>query len=120
MVPVAHFPVMAVGDTAVEARGKTTMIYTAIVVINTSICDCQDPHSRIFFHSLAEEREWAEEWQHKCRSHKSLFDTEPALEQLARAEANETHVAGASASSYVPNGEDGHSRSFIVIKYSIS
>eukprot|EP00957_Ditylum_brightwellii_P094205 7172600-Ditylum_brightwellii.AAC.1 len=61
MVLVAHLPVMAVGDTAVEARGKTTVIYTAIVVIDTNIHGCQDPHSRIYFHSLAEEREWVEE-----------------------------------------------------------
>ena len=50
MVLVAHLPVMAVWDTSVEERGKTMVIYTAIVVIDTSIRGFQDPYRRIYFH----------------------------------------------------------------------
>eukprot|EP00957_Ditylum_brightwellii_P076776 5835469-Ditylum_brightwellii.AAC.1 len=107
MVLVAHLPVAAVGDTAVEARGETKVIYTSSLMIDTSIYGCQDLHSRIYFHSLAEERKWVEQCQHKCHSQKSLFDAEPTMEQLMLAEANETHVVAASASSYLPNGGNG-------------
>eukprot|EP00957_Ditylum_brightwellii_P205018 15341839-Ditylum_brightwellii.AAC.1 len=67
MVLVAHLPVVAVGDRAVEVRGKTKVIHTTIVVINTK----------------------------------------PTPEQFALAEASETYVATAIASSCVPNGGDG-------------
>eukprot|EP00957_Ditylum_brightwellii_P039010 2948797-Ditylum_brightwellii.AAC.1 len=38
---------------------------------------------------------------------KIVINTKPTLEQLALAEANETHVAAASTFSYVPNEGDG-------------
>eukprot|EP00957_Ditylum_brightwellii_P207571 15353557-Ditylum_brightwellii.AAC.1 len=60
MVLVAHLPVVAVGDIAVEARV-------------------------------------------------------PTPEQLELAEANETHVAAASAYSYVPNGGDGQAGAFLLL-----
>ena len=49
MVLVAHLPVMAVWDTSVEERGMTTVIYTAIVVIDTSILVVKIPTAGFTF-----------------------------------------------------------------------